>query len=83
MSTANQTPPLTNDRPAGLSTTEASRRLHADGPNELPGHRPRNLPAIVREVLSEPMFLLLIAAAAIYIVLGDIARSAQYSPHRS
>jgi len=64
-------PSLSRDR-AGLSATEAARRLHADGPNELPGHRPRNLLAIVREVLSEPMFLLLIAAAAIYIVLGDI-----------
>jgi Ca2+-transporting ATPase len=71
MSTAEQTPPPSHDRAAGLSASEAARRLHEDGANELPGHRPRNLPAIVREVLSEPMFLLLIAAAAIYVVLGD------------
>lgn len=72
MQTADPTPPLSHDRAAGLSASEAARRLQADGPNELPGHRPRNLLAIVREVLSEPMFLLLIAAAAIYIVLGDV-----------
>ena len=72
MATADPTPPLSHDRAAGLSAAEAARRLQADGPNELPGHRPRNLPAIIREVLSEPMFLLLIAAAAIYIVLGDV-----------
>ena len=72
MPTADSTLPLSRDRIVGLSATEAARRLHADGPNELPGHRPRNLLAIVREVLSEPMFLLLIAAAAIYIVLGDV-----------
>lgn len=58
-------------RSLGLTAAEAQRRLHADGPNELPGQRPRNLIAITREVLTEPMFLLLIAAAAIYVVLGD------------
>jgi P-type Ca2+ transporter type 2C len=71
MQTADPTPLLSHDHPAGLSAAEAARRLNADGPNELPGYRPRNLLAIVREVLSEPMFMLLIAAAAIYIVLGD------------
>lgn len=55
----------------GLSAAEARDRLQADGPNELPSQKPRNLLAITREVLTEPMFLLLIAAAAIYVVLGD------------
>jgi Ca2+-transporting ATPase len=55
----------------GLTAAEAARRLHADGPNELPGHRPRNLVALTREVLTEPMFLLLMVASAIYVVLGD------------
>src|SRR3990167_9524396 len=32
----------------------------------------RKIAAIVLEVLSEPMFLLLIAAAGIYLVLGDV-----------
>lgn len=55
-----------------LSSAEAARRLSADGPNELPGQGPRSLVGIVREVLTEPMFLLLIAAASVYIVLGDV-----------
>jgi Ca2+-transporting ATPase len=55
-----------------LSSAEAARRLNADGPNELPGQGPRSLAGIVREVLTEPMFLLLIAAASIYVVLGDV-----------
>jgi P-type Ca2+ transporter type 2C len=60
-----------NTLDTGLTAAEAARRLHEDGPNELPGHRPRNLVAITREVLTEPMFLLLIVASAIYVVLGD------------
>jgi len=56
----------------GLSGAEAARRLRTDGPNELPSQRPRNLLAIGREVLTEPMFLLLIAAASVYVVLGDV-----------
>jgi Ca2+-transporting ATPase len=55
-----------------LSNAEATRRLSVDGPNELPGQGPRSLAGIVREVLTEPMFLLLIAAASIYVVLGDV-----------
>lgn len=61
----------TRDTPQGLSAAEARARLQADGPNELPAQRPRNLLVITREVLTEPMFLLLIAAAAVYVVLGD------------
>jgi len=59
----------------GLTAAEASRRLQTDGPNELPGHGPRSLAAIAREVLTEPMFLLLLAAAGIYIVLGDVVEA--------
>jgi Ca2+-transporting ATPase len=55
-----------------LSNAEAARRLSVDGPNELPGQGPRSLAGIAREVLTEPMFLLLIAAASIYVVLGDV-----------
>jgi P-type Ca2+ transporter type 2C len=56
----------------GLTAAEAAQRLAADGPNELPSHKPRAVLAIAREVVAEPMFLLLIAAAAIYVVLGDV-----------
>lgn len=55
----------------GLSTRAAEARLREDGPNELPGTRRRSGWTILREVVSEPMFLLLIGAASIYLALGD------------
>ena len=57
---------------AGLSSEEARRRLAADGPNLLPGAERRSTLAIAFEVLREPMFMLLVAAAAIYLLLGDV-----------
>jgi len=59
-------------RMSGLTSAEAAARLAAEGPNALPSAGTRNIAAIVLEVLSEPMFLLLIAAAGIYLVLGDV-----------
>ena len=55
----------------GLSEVEARQRLAQDGPNELPVSRPRGVLRLLREVVSEPMFLLLVACGAIYMVLGD------------
>jgi Ca2+-transporting ATPase len=55
----------------GLTASEACAKLVTEGANELPGSGARSLPAIAREVLAEPMFLLLLAAAAIYIILGE------------
>jgi P-type Ca2+ transporter type 2C len=59
----------------GLDHAEAALRLSRDGHNELPGQGPRGILPIILEVLSEPMFLLLIAAAGIYMVLGDLQES--------
>src|SRR5688572_15715824 len=56
----------------GLTESEAATRLALDGPNDLPGSGPRGVLTIVTQVLKEPMFLLLIAASAIYLVLGDL-----------
>ena len=56
----------------GLTTAQARARLAAEGPNTLPVSRRDTFAAIVLEVAREPMFLLLIAAAAIYLVLGDL-----------
>lgn len=73
MNPENQTPerqPL-----QGLTAGEAARRLAADGPNVLPGSAPKSSMAIVREVLTEPMFLMLLAAGGIYLVLGDRAEA--------
>jgi len=63
------------DLPAhrGLTGAEAAERLSATGPNELPRARGRGLLRIVVETLREPMFLLLVGAAGLYLVLGDLA----------
>src|SRR5689334_14710932 len=56
----------------GLSDDEAAARLERDGPNELPRSGRRPFWRIAFEVLREPMFALLLAAAAIYFALGDL-----------
>ena len=56
---------------SGLSEAEAAQRLTQDGPNELPVSRPRGVLGLLRDVVSEPMFLLLVACGALYMVLGD------------
>ncbi|MFA5118973.1 MAG: cation-translocating P-type ATPase [Candidatus Omnitrophota bacterium] len=55
----------------GLSAFEACARLKRDGYNELLLAKRRCVLKIVIEVLKEPMFLLLVACGAIYLVLGD------------
>ena len=45
----------------GLSEVEAALRLKAEGGNELPSSKKRSIFAIAKEVVSEPMFLLLVA----------------------
>jgi Ca2+-transporting ATPase len=60
----------------GLSETAAAARLLRDGYNELPSARPRSVIAIALDVVREPMFLLLIASGAIYLLLGDPAEAA-------
>ena len=57
---------------AGLSTSEAARRFSAEGPNALPSPDRRSGAAIVIGVLREPMFSLLVAAAGVYLLLGDL-----------
>jgi Ca2+-transporting ATPase len=56
----------------GLTQAEASGRLATFGPNELPRAEGRSLPRIILETLREPMFLLLLGAAGLYLVLGDL-----------
>ena len=56
----------------GLDEAEAQRRLARHGPNAVAGTRSRGLIEIVRGILREPMFLLLLAAAGLYLVIGDI-----------
>jgi len=57
---------------SGLSEAEASRRLANEGYNELPSTKRRSFFTIAFEVACEPMFLLLLAGGAIYLLLGDM-----------
>ena len=56
----------------GLSSSEAAQRLRAEGPNALPSGRDRGALRLIAGVLAEPMFLLLCAAVALYVVLGEL-----------
>ncbi|HET9160213.1 MAG TPA: HAD-IC family P-type ATPase, partial [Caulobacteraceae bacterium] len=56
----------------GLSAAQAARGLLESGPNEIAPVRQRSLLRIVTETMREPMFLLLIGAAVLYLLLGDL-----------
>ena len=60
------------DTDGGLTAAQAAQRLAQDGPNALPGGERRSLLSIARETAREPMFLLLLAAATLYLVFGDL-----------
>jgi Ca2+-transporting ATPase len=60
---------------AGLSADEAARRLAAEGLNALPDGRRHGWPAILADAAREPMFLLLLGAALIYLLLGEARES--------
>jgi len=59
----------------GLTPEQAAERLRAEGPNELPRPGVRSLGRIVVDIVREPMFGLLLAAGAIYLLLGDLAEA--------
>lgn len=57
----------------GLTAAEAAERLARFGPNEISDPGKRTIVSTLREILTEPMLLLLVAAALIYLVIGDVA----------
>ena len=59
--------------PSGLSDAEAASQLRIDGANELPQPQRRTALRIVRDVMREPMFALLIGAGVVYFLLGELA----------
>ncbi|MBK4737676.1 cation-translocating P-type ATPase [Noviherbaspirillum pedocola] len=59
----------------GLSSEEARRRFSVDGANEVPSDGPKSLRRMALDVVLEPMFLLLLACGAIYLLLGDKAEA--------
>ena len=56
----------------GLTLNEVAEKLKKEGYNELPSSKPKNVLQIAFGVLKEPMFLLLVACGALYLLLGDI-----------
>ncbi len=59
----------------GLTRHEAAARLATAGHNELPGPPARTILHIVVGVATEPMFMMIVAAGALYLVLGDVGEA--------
>ncbi len=55
----------------GLSASSAAERLSSEGPNELPRAARRHPLKIAYGILSEPLIVLLIAAAVLYGIFGE------------
>ncbi len=55
----------------GLSQSQVQELLKEHGYNELPSSKPKSVWKIAFEVMKEPMFLLLISCALLYMILGD------------
>jgi P-type Ca2+ transporter type 2C len=62
---------VSGSTPIGLTSKEAAARLASEGPNELARAGRRKLRRILRDVLSEPMFALLLGSGVVYLLLGD------------
>ena len=63
---------LSSDAVAGLSRREAQRRLAQYGPNELPKANRRSFLRVFLEQFRDFMVLVLLAATAVSIVLGEV-----------
>ena len=68
--------PMPGQPSMGLSEREAQGRLLRDGANELPRGEHRSFLRILGDTLREPMFALLLAAGALYLILGDPGEAA-------
>ncbi len=56
----------------GLSSQDARARLQRDGTNTTADDAPRHVLMLLRDIITEPMFLLLLAAAGLYLLLGEL-----------
>jgi len=61
-----------NTSPFGLTQAQAKQQLMLDGPNELEATHRRTFLRRLLGLLREPMFALLVLAASLYLVLGDL-----------
>jgi Ca2+-transporting ATPase len=68
--------PAASDALTGLDAAEARARLEREGFNELPAERPRPLWRVAAGVMREPMFAMLIGAAVVYSMIGDVGEAA-------
>ena len=64
--------PSPTHSPSGLSGKEAAQRLLRDGPNVLPATTERQFSQLLLQLAREPVFLLLFAAGAIYLLIGEL-----------
>jgi Ca2+-transporting ATPase len=55
----------------GLTSENAKEKIKIQGRNELPVDKPKIFLRIAKDVLKEPMFILLILCGGLYILLGD------------
>jgi P-type Ca2+ transporter type 2C len=67
--------PASSDALTGLGAAEARARLAAEGFNELPAEHRRPLWRVALGVMREPMFFLLVAAAVVYLFIGDLGEA--------
>src|SRR5665648_401447 len=63
---------LKSEKFHGLTEETAKKKIIKEGYNELPSSKPKNFLALAWGVVKEPMFLLLVACGALYLVLGDV-----------
>ena len=61
-----------NDHTTGLSQADAQQRLQSEGYNELPSARRQGFWLLLRDVLREPMLLMLLAGGVLYLLFGDL-----------
>jgi len=60
---------------SGLSTTEAAEKQRVFGKNELEDQQRNHLLNSLRNIVTEPMFVLLAVAAALYFFLGELTEA--------
>ncbi|MBL7836382.1 MAG: ATPase, partial [Bacteroidetes bacterium] len=60
----------------GLSHAEAKTKLKTHGYNELSSSQPKTIMRIGLETIKEPMFMLLISCASLYMLIGDYREGA-------
>ncbi len=59
----------------GLSSSDVSEKLKAEGYNELPTAEKRGIWHMAFEIVTEPIFLLLVASGVLYLVLEDVTEA--------